>query len=379
MSNKNYFDRKNKLMLSIVSSSTPITSNPDYQVINSIPDACIHNKDTAILIEVKTQSPLIKEQIDAHIKQNLGVGSNEKTITWEDITRKFRIILDSLNALDRFLVSQFIDFLGLIGIAEFNGFRIDDFLNLGLIGKIPSDDYLDHKRIYYGKVEKFMALLQDDIKNSFDFKNFGWKIAKISSKYPGTWAAYYFYDDDPGIGVNDYPNLNFNFREQGIELCVNAEVQKSVGPVISLLKNKTDEFENTVETLKDFQFSLYYKLQYAPRTFFWNLIPGFPIDCAEFNANETIAVIDSFKRDWTRFRKTHIFEMKSGIIKQESGDFFTEKQIAHAQENSGNPNFVFRIENRYSSELIADMKKGVVKFFSNELNNLKDLANFFVT
>ena len=117
---------KNRVMLCIVSDYLQNKSYPKYSVKKSIPDACIFNDNTAILIEVKTQSPLIEEQIENHIKNYFGANTTKKTITWESISRKLKSIAIN-DPLDKFLVDQFCDFLELIGIAEFNGFRKSDF------------------------------------------------------------------------------------------------------------------------------------------------------------------------------------------------------------------------------------------------------------
>ena len=55
-----------------------------------------------------------------------GANTTKKTITWESISRKLKSIAIN-DPLDKFLVDQFCDFLELIGIAEFNGFRKSDF------------------------------------------------------------------------------------------------------------------------------------------------------------------------------------------------------------------------------------------------------------
>jgi hypothetical protein len=68
----NYRQHRKKIMLCIVSDYTQQKSDGSYSTNFSIPDACIFNSHTAILIEAKTQSPLIEEQIDSHIKNYLG-------------------------------------------------------------------------------------------------------------------------------------------------------------------------------------------------------------------------------------------------------------------------------------------------------------------
>ena len=150
-------------MLSIISASTKSKSDPSYLVDKSMPDACIFNKDTAILIESKTQSPLVYEQIEAHINHFFGsVTKKPILVTWEEISEKLNLIKKSLPQFDKFLVSQFCDFLDLIGIAEFNGFSSNDFSLLGSLVRTSKEDFLDFKRVFHKKVLKLVSLLHKE-------------------------------------------------------------------------------------------------------------------------------------------------------------------------------------------------------------------------
>jgi hypothetical protein len=99
---------------------------------------------------------------------------------------------------------------------------------MGAIGKISKEDYLDFKRMFNRKAEKFTNLLDEEIRPILLFKNFGWKTSKVTAKGPGTFSAFYFYDKDPDIHVNKYPNINFNFDEYGITLSFNSDTKSSV-------------------------------------------------------------------------------------------------------------------------------------------------------
>ena len=131
----NYKQRRNRIFLAIVTESTAVKSDPLYNKAMTRPDACIYSESTAILIETKTQSPLIQEQVDNHIKQFLGTATTIHRITWELISERLKLIKNTLNEIDRFLLSQFCNFLDLIGIAEFNGFNRSDFTMLGSLGR----------------------------------------------------------------------------------------------------------------------------------------------------------------------------------------------------------------------------------------------------
>jgi len=106
-----YRQKPKRIMLALISASTSRISNSSYIVERSRPDACVFNKDTAVLIEAKTQSPLVKEQIESHIKQYLGSTTQKRTITWEEIGENSKTVRKSLPPGDQFIVSQFCAFL----------------------------------------------------------------------------------------------------------------------------------------------------------------------------------------------------------------------------------------------------------------------------
>jgi len=89
-----YRQKPERIMLRIIAASTIEKSDPSYGVKKSQPDACIYSMNTAILVEAKTQSPLIIDQINAHIEHYLGAETYKMTITWEEISEKFMTLLD---------------------------------------------------------------------------------------------------------------------------------------------------------------------------------------------------------------------------------------------------------------------------------------------
>jgi hypothetical protein len=97
-----------------------------------------------------------------------------------------------------------------------------------------------------------------------DFKNYGTRIAQASGKKPGTWCALFFYDQNPEIHVNHYPNVNLNFVEQGVELSLNAETKPAVNRIRSRMKAAPAKFASAISKMNDFHFIVFYKLQYLP-------------------------------------------------------------------------------------------------------------------
>jgi hypothetical protein len=247
-----------------------------------------------------------------------------------------------------------------------------------LIGKISDEEYLDFKRLFHRKIEKFMSLLSEQIKPVYQFKNYAYHMGKINPKSPVVWSTFYFTDDEE-TQVNEYPNINFSYEEYGIQLSLNAETQPSVKKMVSLIEKNPGEFNSLAKNLSGFNFSLYYKYQYLPQNrFIWNLIPGYPKEMSTFTAEEALSTIENFERSWHDYTKTLFFEMKTGKHKHSSGRFFSEKELAFAQSSNPKPNYVIRIEKRYSANEVDKLKKSVVTFFKNEILELKKLVEFVV-
>ncbi len=370
----------NRIMLSIISASTKTMSSAAYKVKQPIPDACIYSQNTVILIESKTQSPLNPEQIQGNIKQCLGTATRERVITWEDISEKFRLISKSLKDMDRFLVEQFCGFLDIIGISEFSGFSEIDFSMLGSLGKIPDEDYADFKRMFQKKTVKFMKLLKTEIEPFLSFKNFDSYISKLLTQDVGTHSGFYFYDENPKVHINHYPNININYDDHYMELTLNAEIQPSVKCIMSCLKNKGDEVDAAVKKPSGLKLLVFYKLQYRPMSnFVWNLIPGFPKDAGTFQAKKIFEEIRSFEKQWDNFKSTILYQMESGRIKHSSGRLFNETELSYARTKNPKPNYAFRFGWQYPVDQISKKKKKIVQFFKQEIVKLKPLAELIMS
>jgi len=375
-----YRRQNNRIMLSIVSNFTQRKSQASYIIEQSRPDACIFNKNTAVLIESKTQSPLIQEQVQSHIRHYLGTATKTLTITWEDISDKFQGISGKLPPLDKFLVTQFCEFLELIGIAEFHGFTPSDFSMLGSILTITEEDYLDFKRMLHRKIEKFKNLLYADVKQYIVFKNNQLKMMRVTPKSPAIWSAIYFYDDDARIHVNHYPNINFIYTDQGIELAINGETQSSFRLILSKVTEHPDEFESIARQLDDFNFIISYKFQYFPRNnFIWNPIPGFPQAMNKISVKDIMTKKNGLEKDWSDIKNTLIYQMKSGRVRHTSGRVFNSNEIKYAKEHNRQPNYAIRIEKSYTAtDLVKLDKHKLIIFFKNEISRLVDCLKFIL-
>jgi len=373
------YRRKNeRIMLSIISAATQTKSDPKYRVERSLPDACIFNKDTVILIEAKTQSPLISEQLESHIKHFLGSATKQRILTWEEICESFGSPKAPDKNLDDFLLSQFTEFLNLIGLAEFKGFLASDFVKLGSIGKSSYEEYFDFKRLLHRKIEKFMQLLNEGIEPVLKFKTYTYQVGKFSPQSPVIWSAFSFIDDAK-THVNYYPNINFGFTESGIQLALNAETQPSINSLVSFIEQNPTAFEAQARLLSDFNFSLYYKYQYLPQNhFIWNFIPGYPKEMSTFVAEDMLATIKNFEDHWEDYKRTIFFQMEKGMVKHSSGEFFSKKELECAQRFNKNPNYVIRIAKSYTPVEVEQLRKNIVIYFEKEILKLKELVEMVV-
>lgn len=104
-------------------------NNLDTQ--SSIPDAWIWDNHNVILIESKTNIRLDKDQMLRHSKL-LGPTQKVKVIHWEEIYQFFKNLLEKLedskiNIKDKFILNQFVEYLELINLSKFNGWKSEDF------------------------------------------------------------------------------------------------------------------------------------------------------------------------------------------------------------------------------------------------------------
>jgi hypothetical protein len=370
-----YRQKSKKIFLCLVAASTPRISNSSYVVQQSRPDACVYNQNHAILIEAKTQSPLVKEQVEKHIEQYLGTGTVERTVTWEGLSERLKIALKTLSTRDRFLVSQFCEFLQLIGIAEFSGFNQCDFSMLGSIERIPSEEYLDLKRALHKKMEKFMALLEGEIGPQLSHLKFGSRIAKVSGRNRVVWGAFYFHKGDPETHVNEYPNINLSLVESGVELAFNAETKSSVKRLMRIIAKRGEAFKQCMRELDGFSLSIFHKLQYRPMdNFIWNLVPGYPKSVEELESSKIISGITGFEKGWPDVRNTLLYQMKAGMSRPASGGLFAGKEVAFAAKRNSKPVYAIRIAKHYPASLISDKKKKVATFFKREIEKLRKLV-----
>ena len=322
---------------------------------------------------------MIRNQIESHINHYLGTATQERIITWEDISEKFKLISNDLKGQDLFLVTQFLEFLELIGISEFNGFSEIDFAMLGALGKIPDEDFSDFKRLFHRKTEKFMALLKAEIAPVYNFKPFKSYISRLITNTIGTYSGFNFFDDDPSLHNNHYPNININYRNHCVELTLNAETRPSVKCVLSCIKKRAEKLDVVLKKIQTLKFLVYYKIQYQPMDRFSGICcQAFPKMLRLSILQIFLDEIKIFESHWDDFKGTILYQMESGHLKHSSGRMYNEKEIDFSRKRNTRPNYVIRFGRQYPIDQIPKKKK-IIQFFKGEIVKMKPLAELILT
>lgn len=376
-----YRTRPRRIMLSIIAAATPITSDPHYNVTTSRPDGCISNDRTAILIEVKTQSPLVTEQIESHIHHYLGSATELRTLTWEDISERFRMLIagGKLAPLDSFLLSHFIELLDMLGIDAFNGFNESDFAMLDTVGRVPAEDFRDAKRHFRRKLEKFASQVFASVQDAFSFRPFSYRIEQGETLKPSAWTAFYLHDGDTHTHVNAYPNISLMFTPTGLDITINAEIAQSFKRVMQRIGSDPGECDRQLAAVTEMSVGLASKVQYQPMDHFViRPVYGFPVAARDTSAEAIRSAVDRLSADWSNYVHTTLHEMTTGSLLHETRRPFTESEIAFARRNAVNPNFVFSLGMRYTAAQIATQGGKITAMIARDIRCLAPFLTFIV-
>jgi len=151
----------------------------------SRPDAQIKTLNSSLYIESKVIAGINKEQLRNHLKEldkddtlllitantdeKINKNKNLLHINWSDIHKCFSKY-EPKNKTEKFIISQFTNYLEVIGLSDFTGFNNDDFDYF--INRI--DDY---KPVVKNKIDKFgkgvYGVLSEEIKSIYTDRHLG--------------------------------------------------------------------------------------------------------------------------------------------------------------------------------------------------------------
>jgi hypothetical protein len=233
--------------------------------------------------------------------------------------------------------------------------------------------------MFHRKISKFMDQLKAEMQSVLTCKNFDSYISRLPTQAIGTHSGFYFYDENPKIHINQYPNLNINYNEYCMEFALNSETKSSVKRIITLLKNEPEKIDVALRKTPEMKLQIYYKLQYLPMdNFVWNLIPGFPKDTKNLQPLKIFEEIEAFEKMWDNFKGTILYQMESGRLRHSSGRMFNKTEMDFAKGKNPKPNYAIRFGKQYAAEHMANKQKGIVTFFKNEITKLMPLIELVI-
>lgn len=237
----------------------------------SIPDGVIHDGNTVILIEAKTQSPVDKSQLERH-KDNFVPGANEIEFTWEDVYDLFRGMAPSLKEKDKFLVEQFCEFVEIIGMSSFCGFNQEDFYVLKFdknAGKEVKEIREENLRLLRNKLKLLDLELRS--KKYIEEPPYEPQFGVIREEIECLWFAHNYFEDRA-----HHTNLNFTLESDGFYIDVNAEVADSFRKFLANIKKQPNQLNSLLSGIPfDFEVAIWTKLPLQPEKanrFHWYLI-----------------------------------------------------------------------------------------------------------
>src|SRR5207249_6721373 len=127
---------------------------------SALPDALIYVPSTfGIIVEAKVAAALDLGQLRRHAAS---AGWNARTyvtirLTWQSLFRAFQLV--KITGTPAFLRDQFLEYLRLIGVAPFDGFKSQDFDHF--IGDDP-----EYRGLLRGRLQEFASLVASNLPSS---------------------------------------------------------------------------------------------------------------------------------------------------------------------------------------------------------------------
>lgn len=147
---------KNRILVTIT--NAPDGAQVSSEQPGSRPDAwIIGGNDFVIMIESKLDTLPNEEQLAGHLKRSGWTDTEYSRVDlkWPEIYSCLRSCLDrSLGEVDKFIISQFLDYMEVIGVSNFQGFKNSDFDFF-----LTYDDNMDYKPVVKKKLKDFADLV----------------------------------------------------------------------------------------------------------------------------------------------------------------------------------------------------------------------------
>jgi hypothetical protein len=208
----------------------------------SRPDAWIVGKNFVVLIESKVLARVDQEQMKLHFSKLLGEDDLPKyrEITWADVHRFFLDLRPRLQGLEAWLVQQFTEYLEVIGMNDFCGFRQDFF------DYFFTHDDEDTRKWVKHNMEAFARNILDELRKSIPFYRYV-DLGRLNLSDMYCWAAF-------GPDPKAYRNLahqTISADSQGLNIFVNVELKPAVEKLRDKIRTSQSEWRKIVSQLHE--------------------------------------------------------------------------------------------------------------------------------
>lgn len=259
---------------------------------------------------------------------------------------------------------------------EFSGFTFDEFRRLGSCKIWPhNEEDNTFKNGLLIKIKAFTERITKDIQRYVVFTKP--PNVELDGKWNKggneLWSAICFgVNDLPRKRKNYYPNINFMYKSECIELAINGEIDHSFELVYNKMIDDKDTFERIANNLPDFHLTLWYKVEYAPSSFRW-IICDDPLALNELSVDNIKRKKKLYDNDWDNIKNAHIRTLSMApSISDGHIKWATDKR-------NKKPHYAIRIEKKYP---VTDVVKKndpsqVIKLFENEILRLGECLSFF--
>jgi hypothetical protein len=196
------------------------------------------------------------------------------------------------------------------------------------------------------------------------------EISGLDVTQGGAWWAYSFGPLEQSA-KNDVPNISVNALPWGLDVAVNAELQRSQAVMLAKIGSAPEVFDKRVAEHGALQFQAWFKLELQPRIYRWVLVDQ--KDWLHWDAAYILNLHRRYEDDFFP-KKAH---WKAFI--EQHGPKLTDEQNAHMSRMNQRLNLCFRLVDSIRAEdhLWTSAYDEQVRLLDSRYRRLKPLIEFF--
>ena len=229
----------------------------------SRPDAEIIIGKKNVMIESKIDSPLTEEQLKTYLESDVKscllaitprdadkaviVGMNDnrlRFITWKDLYLLFKDYEKKApNEITKFIVSQFTEYVEVIGMSPFNGWGKKDFQ--AFLNILQEDPEKELRIRVKKKLEQYLIDLKEELKSKQLYEDLFPRVGNVGLGYQSLWGVL---SKKPLNRMVQVPHFNFVINSNSFQIGVQIEGKN---PTIRMKRNISANKEEFLEILRE--------------------------------------------------------------------------------------------------------------------------------